>query len=211
MWCSTLGCIKPQPGLLTHLPLAQPATGCLQCSMPIAKEQHYPGVGNRSLKDGHTQNDTWKMTARSPKLGFSRNQCAVVGHCLRSRFLFNTMLGPSQVVWVSPSANWNAGYTPCLGKCKRTAEHPEGIRNAEVPTPELQGPVRHLPCVCFPLSLCHWVHGTTLTERGKSCLPLRAASHPALHISSFSSKRKRRKMKWISVMYVNTYTQRQVL
>lgn len=187
MWSSTFGCIKPQWGLLTHLPLTQPATGCLQCSMPIAEEQHYPAVGNRSLKAGDIRNDTWKITAHSPNLDFNRNQCAVVGHCLRNRFLFNTRLAvPGTLTYRTDClsfsiSNLECWIPPTCGSVKRTAQHPERIWNAEIPTPELQGPVRHLPCLYFPLSLCHWAHGTTMTEKGKSCLPLRDASHPALH------------------------------
>lgn len=113
MWRSTFGCTKPQRGLLTHLPLAQAATGCLQCSMPIAKGQQHPAVGNRSLKDGDTRNDTWKITAHSPNLGFSRNQCAVVGHCLRNRVFVQHNAGCPGSLHLqefSQSANWNAGY-----------------------------------------------------------------------------------------------------
>lgn len=185
-WGSTFGCIKPQPGLLTHLPLTQAATGCLQCSMPTAKEQQQPAVGNWALKDGHTQSDTWKITAPSPSLalaetnvqwwdiawgtGFCSIQCWAVPGTFTYRAVCLSFSISKLECWTCPTC----------GRVKGTAQHPERIRNAEVPTPELQGLSAHALSVLppVPVLLSTWHHSDW---REKSCPSLRAAAHPALH------------------------------
>lgn len=63
----------------------------------------------------------------------------------------------------------------------------------------------HCPCAVEYMAP-HWLKGWRAVYTWE--LLLIQLCTPA---SSFRSKRKRRKIKWISVMYVNTYTQRKVL